>query len=256
MSRLRMVLHLLRKNGVQWLLLYFLERSLGWSTTSFRRVRIDLEIKKKLPGFNTVRYNYQAWSRYNWTGKGEEWTDSEAWKRSLLEETVFKYFLSQKCILEIGPGAGRWSTTLVEISRKLILVDITEVSLDLCREKLSGHPHCQYYRNNGTDLSFLGDATVDYVWSFDVFVHIAPDDAAQYIRELGRVLVKNGIGIIHHPATGGYKGGFRSSVTNEFFCNALTLHGFEIIRQLRHWGKDGVFSLEAFDDRVTIFRKL
>jgi ubiquinone/menaquinone biosynthesis C-methylase UbiE len=254
-NKIRLFKHFLKENGLKWMAWFLLEKTTGRFTDAFRRKRIDLEIRERLPGFNTTVYNYRGWSRYNWSGEGEEWNDSEEWKSTLISEVLLKYIKPHGTVLEIGPGAGRWSDVLAGISSNLILVDITEVSLELCRKKLAGYSHCHYFQNNGRDLLFLENGSLDYVWSFGVFVHIAPDDTERYIQELGRVMKKGGLAIIHHPAEGGHLGGFRSSVTNDFFSRILASNDFKILKQISRWGESDRFSVDAFKDMITVFTK-
>jgi len=47
-------------------------------------------------------------------------------------------------------------------------------------------------------LSFIENNSVDYIWSYDVFVHINPTDVEKYIIEFSRILKPHGYGIIHH----------------------------------------------------------
>lgn len=256
MVKFRMITHLMQSNGLYWLLLYLMEKVSGSRGSLFFQKRTRLEIKKRLPGFNTTRYNYKEWSDYDWSAGGEEWSDSKAWKDALIDEVLLRYIQPQKTILELGPGAGRWSEVLAKLSKKLILVDLTEESIAVCKKKLHHYSHCLFYQNDGTDLSFLDNSSIDYVWSFDVFVHISPEDTECYLKALSSILVKGGIAIIHHPAQGGLKGGFRSGMTNELFCSLLQKHNFKIVHQLDSWGKDGSFSVKEYNDMITVFNRI
>jgi ubiquinone/menaquinone biosynthesis C-methylase UbiE len=243
---------LVKANGLMWTFLYTLERLFD---KRFFNKRIELEIQRKLPGFNTTSYNFKEWSNYNWSQGGEEWNDSEPWKKSLREEVLLTYIRPGFTVLEIGPGAGRWSLTLASISKKLILADLTENALRACRKKLSEFSNCVYYQNDGKSLPMVDDGSIHYVWSYDVFVHISPRDTQAYLTELKRVLVKRGIAVIHHPAAGGFKGGFRSSVTNELFCAYLNDLHLEILHQITRWGQNHEFTLSDYSDIITVFRK-
>ncbi len=256
MKQQNLIIQLLRENGLYWSLLIMLEKLFGSVTSYFQNKRIALEIRKQLPGFNTRSYNYREWSNYNWTEKGEEWTDSAEWKKTLIENTVSKYFQPRKDILEIGPGAGRWSVILATIANSLTLVDLTSESLHVCRQRLASFSHCKFYQTDGRNLSFIAADSIDYVWSFDVFVHIAPADTETYIHSLSSILRKGGIAIIHHPAYGGYKGGFRSSTTNHFFQTILTKYGFRILEQLDSWGDKNIHTVKAHNDLITVFEKV
>lgn len=251
-KRLKTMLRLVKANGLTWIFFYAAERLID---KRFFYKRAELEIQRKLPGFNTTAYNFKEWTNYNWSKAGEEWSDSEPWKKSLREEVLLTYIKPGFTVLEIGPGAGRWSVTLASISKKLILVDLTEIAISTCKKKLIEFSNCVYYQNDGRSLPFLDDSSIHYVWSYDVFVHISPDDTQAYLTALHRVLVKDGIAVIHHPAVGGLKGGFRSSVTNKLFCSFLKGLHFQIIHQITQWGASNEFTLSEYSDIITIFRK-
>ena len=65
-----------------------------------------------------------------------------------------------------------------------------------------------------------------------------------------------GIAIIHHPAIGGIRGGFRSSVTNDLFCQLLKKHNLKLIHQFDSFGKDEAFSVQTYGDMITVFGKM
>ena len=78
---------------------------------------------------HSVEENRKRWNDYDWSRKGEEWTndakheglDPNHWKNDLINEMMMKYIKKNSIILEIGPGAGRWSISLQKIAKKLIL---------------------------------------------------------------------------------------------------------------------------------------
>jgi hypothetical protein len=41
-----------------------------------------------LPGLNSRLSNAEIWNNWDWTGGGDEWTPSEAWKRSLVQRVL------------------------------------------------------------------------------------------------------------------------------------------------------------------------
>jgi len=216
--------------------------------------RHELERKNKLPGFNTVLYNRQVWSEYNWSKMGEEWTDSTSWKNALVNNFINKYIKPGQVVLEIGPGGGRWTAILAPQASILHLVDITETTLELCRTRLAKHRNCRFHIVTDATLPFISDGTVDFVWSFDVFVHIAPGDTLSYIQSLSRIMKQGGLGVIHHPANGNVRGGFRSSVTNEFFSDALQANGFKVIQQTADIAQE--HNVKHHNDTITVFERM
>ena len=51
-------------------------------------------------------------------------------------------------------------------------------------------------------LADVAPNSVDFVWSFDAFMHIAAADTASYLREFARVMRPGAVGVIHHPRQG------------------------------------------------------
>ncbi len=64
---------------------------------------------------------------------------------------------------------------------------------------------------------------MDAIWSFDVFVHVAPLDQAGYLDEIARVLRPGGVAAIHH-ADGRNRGalpsraGWRAPMSADLFA--------------------------------------
>ena len=92
---------------------------------------------------NSVASNREWWERYDWTGGGEEWTDSPAWKQALVEDVLRALIPDGARVLEIGPGGGRWSVELAARARQLVVLDVSEAALASCRERLAALPRCR-----------------------------------------------------------------------------------------------------------------
>jgi ubiquinone/menaquinone biosynthesis C-methylase UbiE len=138
------------------------------------------------------------WSDYDWGRRGEEWNASPEWKQALIEDVLACWIPAGAVALEIEPGAGRWSQALAARASRLVLADVSERPLELCRERFNGDTRIQYVLSSGSDLPGVEDGSVDAVWSFDVFVHVAPRDQAAYIEEIARVLAPGGRAVVHH----------------------------------------------------------
>ena len=72
--------------------------------------------------------NRELWSRYDWSGGGLEWGPPES-RDALIEEHLPA---DHETIVEIGPGAGRFSVALADRAERLVLVDVTEEALRRC----------------------------------------------------------------------------------------------------------------------------
>ena len=96
------------------------------------------------------------------------------------------------------------------------------------------------------------DASVDVVWSFDVFVHFAPLDTAGYMAEVARVLRPGGVATIHHSG-GRNRSGWRAPMTARLFANLAVERGLEVERQFDSW-EGGRFDVRPFGDVITRLR--
>ncbi len=196
---------------------------------------------------HTVEQNRDIWNNYDWSQRGEEWSpreagrheiDSTTWKKDLLDQMMFRYIKPNSVILEIGPGAGRWTQYLQPLANQLIIVDTTPKCLEICKQRFSDKTNIDYKLMESDNIDFISSDSVDHVWSYDVFVHINPSDIDQYMRNFARVLKRGGIGIIHH-AGGKYisykeeKKGFRSKMTAETFKTMVESANMKVIEQNR-----------------------
>jgi SAM-dependent methyltransferase len=145
--------------------------------------------------------------KYDWKEAGEEW--SEPWGSSAAQwtGTIFpriRDFLPTSTILEIAPGFGRWTHYLKDYCQQLWAVDRSNECIEACRERFAAESRVQCYLNDGRSLSMIPDASVDFVFSFDSFVHTNRDVVEAYLRELGTKLKIGGKGFIHHSNFGEY----------------------------------------------------
>jgi len=250
-----MLRFLISDNGWRWTGAYLMRATLNRKSVRITRFMRRLEEKHGLPGEHSAAMNFFIWQTYDWGDQGEEWTPSEAWKQGLVDEVLHKYIIPGKTVLEIGPGAGRWSELLQRLAQKLVLVDISDRCIELCRERLAGYDNIEYHVNDGSSLGFLPSTSIDYVWSFDVFVHIEPRETASYLGEIKRVLAPGGRAIIHHPKAGGGHGGWRSSMTMEQFNRMLGELGLRLLAQFDSWGEDEAYGVRKYRDTISVFER-
>ena len=204
--------------------------------------------------------NRELWDGWDWSGGGEEWNASAEWKQALIDEVLLSHIPAGAVVLEIGPGAARWSSILQPRSRRLILADVSERPLAVCRERFAAADNVEYVLSSGSDLPGVADSSVDAVWSFDVFVHVAPVDQAGYLSEIGRVLAPGGVAAIHH-ADGRNLGqqpsrsGWRAPMSRHLFATLAAERGLTVEAQIDSWGEGGRYDLSAYNDVITVCRR-
>jgi len=209
---------------------------------------------------NSAREHRRRWSEYDWSRGGEEWNASEEWKQGLIDDVLTRWIPDGGVALEIGPGAGRWSEPLAARTSRLVLVDVSERPLELCRRRFAGDTGIEYVLSSGNDLPGVEDASIDAVWSFDVFVHLAPSDQAGYLEEIARVLRPGGVAVLHH-SDGRNRGalpsrrGWRAPMSRPLFRALATERGLQVDSQFDSWGPGGRYDLSAFADVISVCRR-
>lgn len=209
---------------------------------------------------NSTENNQAIWGGYDWSHQGEEWSNTPEWKDSVIEHVLQPHIPLGSRALEIGPGAGRWTEHLIQRASHLTVVDLTSTCIDICKERFKEFQNIEYHVNDGRSLDFIADASIDRVWSWDVFVHIDSKDVREYVRHLARVIRPNGQALIHHSKLGASKAGWRSDMTDEKMREYCREFDLEVIRQFETWD-EGKYSIwpelsgEQSPDVVTIFRK-
>jgi SAM-dependent methyltransferase len=246
----------LRENGILWTAAfcayYFCNASLDFL---FRFLQNHGK-KHNLPGMGSVEFNRELWHQWDWEHGGDEWDISTEWKASMLRCVLRKNIPQCEHIVEIGPGAGRWTEELLKLTRRLTAFDIAPRCLEICKKRFcENHPASLFLQNNGNDLPEVENESVDAIWSFDTFVHINNPEADKYSREFRRVLRPGGVGVIHHPQRA-VSGGWRSNLTSQSFAGYLEAAGLEVVEQFATWNDGGtIHPVGRYQDAITVFRR-
>lgn len=260
-TRLEILRHMAETNGLRWTA-YALFYALGRGVVKDLRIpRLDkwmrdLEDRTDSPGMGEARLQSLIWESWDWDRElGEEWTESEEWRQSVIDHVLLPRVQEGGCVLEVGPGAGRWTETLVAVAGSLVLVDISERCISICRDRFGHIGTVSFYVTQGSDLAVVSDESIDTVWSFDVFVHIHGADIARYVEEFSRVLKPGGRAVIHHADENGLRGGWRSAMTAKEFRRLAEVSGLEVEEQFNSWGKTEVFDVRYYGDVISVLRK-
>jgi SAM-dependent methyltransferase len=99
-----------------------------------------------------------------------------------------------KTILELGCGAGRMTRSFSQRFSHVCAFDISTEMLGHAKALFPEATNVEWMLGNGTDLSGLGDETIDFAFSYIVLQHMPePVFALRYIREMLRLLKPGGI---------------------------------------------------------------
>ena len=84
--------------------------------------------------------------------------------------------------IEIGPGGGRRTRYLLRFGY-LYGVDYPRELLDELKGNFKA-PHLHLVLNNGTDFPGIPDLSIDFIFSFGVFVHLDVDIIEAYLGNM------------------------------------------------------------------------
>jgi ubiquinone/menaquinone biosynthesis C-methylase UbiE len=207
---------------------------------------------------NSIDQNRRAWTRYDWSQRGEEWSDDPVWKQSFVQHVLEPHVVPSSNVLEIGPGAGRWTEHLLSRGAEVTIVDVTEKCINMCRERFKHAKHLRSHVNDGRDLSFVPDASIDRIFSFDVFVHIAAKDIGAYVAQFPRVLAPGGRALIHHARRGRFAPGWRSDMTAERMREFAADSGLRVVNQFLTWdaGRQSIYPTLPVDEQPDVISVL
>ena len=231
---------------------------------------------------NSIASNLKEWDRdHDWSEDGDEWKGQallcgvpyETWKQSLIDSLIVPN-ATGKTVLEIGPGHGRWSASIVQVAKRVLLVDLSSNCIAYCQSRFPG---VECHVNDGGHLPADLSSQVDFVWSYDSFVHMDAEVIKSYFQELARVLKPGGRAIIHHAnrrflrlaflrnwGRGGRKAyrwlsqgwstegdGWRSNVSAAMIARLAREAGLNVEDQMQYWNGCGV---PRFNDCISVLR--
>jgi len=179
---------------------------------------------------SNVEYNRELWNRYSkiWNKSkvrvvnpdicerekdsnlkylGDEWgipSDVD----EVVAEYIYPFINEDSVVAEIGIGGARIASRVVEKTKEFYGFDISSEMLKRAKDVLSDHSHVRYIL---VDTPRFADEFVgkfDFVYSFDVFVHLDLHTMWKYFGEFGRILKQGGKAFIHTTnlnAPGGFE---------------------------------------------------
>jgi ubiquinone/menaquinone biosynthesis C-methylase UbiE len=206
------------------------------------------------------------WDSYDWPQDGDEWTDQAAfcgmpyaiWKQDLVAAFIFPYIGENSTVLELAMGHGRWTPFLAQRARRYIGVDFGPSCVKFCRGRFANLANVRFHVNDGRTLPMIASDSVQFIWSFDSFVHIEADITDGYLAEFARVLSTGGRCVIHHPGSPSLRqrvGGGRSELTADLFADLANSYGLSVLRQVDSWGPGKRSNTKLFADCVSVLEK-
>jgi SAM-dependent methyltransferase len=117
-----------------------------------------------------------------------------------INEHLLRTYLPSSAMegLEIGPGGGRLTALLLNITKTLHVADPSKAMLQHLKNRFANVSTLRYHQTDGMTLPALPPASQDYVIAFDVFVHFEPRLIYWYLRQIAELLRPGGTAVIHY----------------------------------------------------------
>ena len=150
-----------------------------------------------------------------------------------LEHWVVPYVKSDHVAVEIGPGGGRWTRHQLGFS-KLYAVEYYDPLLSELKKNFSKHKNIIFVKNNGFDFPNIADESVDFCFSFGVFVHFEFEMVEDYLKNINRIMKGNGNIVIHYSDKTKLMAREEESFghnTPELMRRAVLAHGYTILEE-------------------------
>lgn len=130
---------------------------------------------------------------------GEEWGGPD-FADLVVEELAKPYLGTEADVLELGCGGGKFSQRLAPRCKSLLCSDISpkmiqQTKAELARKGVDGNVSFKVV--NGIDFDGIPDRSIDFVFSYDVQLHLQPQNVFSYMIDARRVLRDDGVFMLH-----------------------------------------------------------
>lgn len=177
-----------------------------------------------------------AWESHGQPGHyGDHWGDPEKEEnlRAIVTRYIKPFIQPGHTALEIGSGGGRWTQYLLEFSR-LYSVELNVQSFHYLLQRFGARPNLSFCKTNGTDFPGVPPRSIDFVFSFDVFVHLDPELIFAYLTNVRALLKPTSTLFIHYAdqTKPGVSGIYGFSMTDSPIMRALVAKaGYSVLEE-------------------------
>jgi ubiquinone/menaquinone biosynthesis C-methylase UbiE len=214
-----------------------------------------------------VEKNLHQWDqKHGWSKDGDEWSGQASmcgipyaeWKKTLVDSLIMPEIGPQSSVIEIAPGHGRWTEFLLAGSAHVTIVDISPNCLNFCRGRFDGVENIDYFLTPGNKLPHHASGAIDFLWSYDSFVHMDRNVIEGYLAEMKRVLKVGGRATLHHANIDDVDNhvqaehkGWRSPINERIMKELAEKAGLQVVRQFVYWDEERKIGVPRFNDRIT-----
>jgi ubiquinone/menaquinone biosynthesis C-methylase UbiE len=197
----------------------------------------------------------KPWQNSPYYGDAEKWIHI-FWNQDTIFNKMFSRLDLTKTV-ELAVGHGRHSEIVAPKAKKLVVMDVFDENLDVCRKRLQRFTNISYKKCGGFAFDGIEKDWASSIFCYDAMVHFSPDLVESYLNDSHRILNKGGRALFHHS---NYKSGHnkhyglnphaRNHMTKELFAKLCKKAKMNVLdSKIINWGEvDGL-------DCVTLVEK-
>jgi ubiquinone/menaquinone biosynthesis C-methylase UbiE len=143
--------------------------------------------------------------------------------------------LPRRIVLDLASGHGRNAQRLADGANHIFCVDVNPENIAYLNQRFKGDARFTVVHNNGADLSFFADDSIDLFYCFDAMVHFDIEIVQSYVKEAFRVIGPGGHAFIHVSNFTGRPGGdfrhnpgWRNFMSLDIFTHLALRAGFRV----------------------------
>ena len=157
---------------------------------------------------SNAQYNRLVWTLYPLLRRGlgrpapaggsvgSEW-GSRAEVEWAIEEYIYPYVTTSSAVAEIGVGGGRLASLVAGRVGTLTCFDISETMLRQARAALRESSNVRFVKLDGGRYPPQFDSRFEFIYAFDVFVHLDLHSLWRAIASISRMLIPGGRAFVH-----------------------------------------------------------
>lgn len=127
---------------------------------------------------------------------GDEWGEKYSVDK-VISNYIYPFITKESIVAEIGVGGGRIASKVAGRTKELYCFDISPNMLKRAKSRLGQYHNIKYFLLDEPHFSDNFSGMFDFVYSFDVFVHLDLHTMWRYFNEFNRILKNGGRAFIH-----------------------------------------------------------
>jgi SAM-dependent methyltransferase len=127
---------------------------------------------------------------------GDEWGRSSDIE-DIVAQYIYPFVCPESVVGEIGSGGGRIASRVAPKVRHFYCFDISSEMLKKARAALNGNTNASYVLLKKPVLPSELQGQLDFIYAFDVFVHLDLHTLWKYFQQIAAVLKRGGKAFVH-----------------------------------------------------------